>query len=69
MTAQQVLSWLDMKQGTAKKSDILCVWHAFPLPLCHVRAEPHSGLAKLGLQVGEYYTLERALEAIGCQKV
>ena len=65
MTAQQILNWLELKQGSARASDIRGVWAAFPDEGC-VTVRPNSKLERIGLKNGQTYTLITALQAIGC---
>ena len=65
MTADEILKWFEMSQGTAKKSEIRSVWNSFSdqgtecLPASDIKANlPGHGT----------YSLESALIAIGCER-
>ena len=67
MTANSILAWVELEQGTATKKDIRKIWHAFPEYdnlIITSNEDPLSDLLGDGS-----WSLERALIAIGCENV
>lgn len=66
-TAKQILQWLGKEQGTASKRDIRAIWFAWPDSDECVFVRPGSRLEYAGLRVGNHYTMDSALQEIGCK--
>lgn len=66
MKATEILQWLEIRQGSATKRDIVDLWRAWP-DSDYVWVEPGSSLERIGLQACNGYHIGSAFLAIGCE--
>lgn len=67
MNTKEIMEWLGYKQGKAAKGDIVKLWRAWPESGECIYVAPNSTFERVGLRVGNNYTIGTAFAEIGCE--